>query len=102
MRRSATAHEQDREALLGAAVRAGKFSRERQEHYRALFDADPKGTRELLAAMAPVLAGEPPKAPKPRKPNVIEPYQDDSYPADWLGRADEPHGPEGVVIVEED
>lgn len=45
---------QRREQLLAEAVRAGKFTAQRAEHYRQLYDSDPAGTEQVLAALAPV------------------------------------------------
>lgn len=41
----------ERDQVLAEAVRAGKFSRVRVEHWARLWDADPEGTREVLASL---------------------------------------------------
>ena len=45
----------DKDRLLDAAVRAGKFARTRRDHYAKLYDADPKATRHLISQLAPAL-----------------------------------------------
>lgn len=42
----------ERDALLSAAVKAGKFPRSRRPHYEALLSADPEGTRALIDSLA--------------------------------------------------
>lgn len=63
----------ERDSTIAAAVRDGKFSADRADHYRRLWDRDPKGTKRAIASLAPgvaqLAAGE---------------VGDDSYPADWL------------------
>jgi hypothetical protein len=44
-----------RERLLAAAVAVGKFLPSRVDHYRLLYDRDPKGTESLIDALAAVL-----------------------------------------------
>lgn len=43
-----------RDTLIAEAVKAGKFLPSRIQHYQRLFDADPEGTKVVLAALAPV------------------------------------------------
>jgi hypothetical protein len=62
-----------REAVLAEAVRVGKFLPHRVPHYRAMYDRDPAGTENLIAAIhalgpgvldsAAAAAGEPAQAP---------------------------------------
>jgi hypothetical protein len=47
-----------RERLLAAAVAVGKFPESRVDHYRLLYDRDPKGTEQLIDALAAVLPPE--------------------------------------------
>ncbi len=51
---------QERDAVLNAAVKAGKFPPARKEHYQKLYDADPEGTKafidELEAGAVPISA----------------------------------------------
>jgi hypothetical protein len=48
-----------REQLLAKAVQQGKFPPSRVDHYRGLYEADPIGTEQLLAALEPgLLPGE--------------------------------------------
>jgi hypothetical protein len=58
-----------RDYLIGEAVAAGKFMAERAPFYRERYDRDPAGTEQVLAMLAPALAGvaglEP--APYPRE-----------------------------------
>lgn len=79
----------ERDTLISAAVREGKFSRERVQHWSDAYDRNPKGTKRLLARLAPVLAGESARPPKQGAGNLIEPYspehEPDAYPASWLG-----------------
>lgn len=42
----------ERDALLSAAVKDGKFSADRKTHFAALYDVDPEGTKATLAALA--------------------------------------------------
>ncbi len=46
---------QDRDNAIDAAVKAGKFPPARRAHYERAWDADPEGTRELIASLAPGL-----------------------------------------------
>jgi hypothetical protein len=57
-------HEHRREYVISEAVRAGKFSESRADHYRQMFDADPPGTERVLAALASALPGEHPYPPE--------------------------------------
>lgn len=41
----------ERDEVIAAAVREGKFSAARSDHWRRLWDADPEGTREVLATL---------------------------------------------------
>lgn len=43
----------ERDEVVSAAVRAGKFPPARKEHWVRLWDADPEGTREVLAGLKP-------------------------------------------------
>jgi hypothetical protein len=78
-----TAH---REAVLDEAVRAGKFSPARKEHYRRLYDADPVGTEQVLALLASSLpVGElghagPLDTARPPQARAA----DSGYPREWL------------------
>jgi hypothetical protein len=42
----------DRDSLIASAIDAGKFPPSRREHYATAYDADPKGTRELIDSLA--------------------------------------------------
>src|SRR5262245_39487547 len=44
---------QRRDALISAAIAAGKFAPDRREHYRQMYDRDPGGTELVLAALTP-------------------------------------------------
>lgn len=46
---------QERDTAIDAAVKAGKFPPARVEHYQKLWGADPDGTRQLIASLAPGL-----------------------------------------------
>lgn len=46
---------QDRDDAITSAVKAGKIPPSRREHYAKAWDADPEGTREVLASLAPGL-----------------------------------------------
>jgi len=41
------------EALVDQAIRAGKFPPSRRDHWVKLFSADPQGTEQTLASLAP-------------------------------------------------
>lgn len=43
----------ERDQVVSDAVRAGKFPPARKEHWVRLWDADPEGTREVLAGLKP-------------------------------------------------
>jgi hypothetical protein len=45
----------ERDNLLDEAIKAGKFPPVRRQHYERLWDADPEGTRDTIAALAPNL-----------------------------------------------
>lgn len=44
---------EERDQIVAAAVQAGKFPPARKEHWVRLWDADPEGTREVLAGLTP-------------------------------------------------
>lgn len=59
---------EDRDRTLNAAIKAGKFPPVRKEHYAKAWDADPDGTKQLLASLADGLVpmvdiGEPGREP---------------------------------------
>lgn len=43
----------ERDQILAGAVQAGKFPPVRVEHWKRLWDADPEGTREIVATLTP-------------------------------------------------
>jgi ATP-dependent protease ClpP protease subunit len=43
---------EERDAVIGQAVRDGKFPHARVEHWARLWDADPEGTRTVIAGLA--------------------------------------------------
>lgn len=43
---------EERDQIIDAAVRDGKFAPARKEHWARLWDADPEGTREVLSGLA--------------------------------------------------
>jgi hypothetical protein len=49
----------ERDSLLDAAMRAGKFSEKRRAHYAAMYDKDPKSTRRLIDSLAGVPQSQP-------------------------------------------
>jgi ATP-dependent protease ClpP protease subunit len=51
----ATLAREARERIITAAVSEGRITPARREHFAALYDADPEGTRDLLAALEPGL-----------------------------------------------
>jgi hypothetical protein len=46
---------QDRDRLLDDAIRAGKFSPARRQHYAAAWASDPEGTKETITKLSPGL-----------------------------------------------
>jgi len=46
---------QERDALIGEAVKAGKFPPARREHYEVMWEADPVGAKQVIASLAPGL-----------------------------------------------
>jgi hypothetical protein len=73
--------EGDKSKLLDGAVKAGKFPPSRREHYAKAYDADPKGTRDLINQLAPGLV---PVDERGNAGNVEEFGEADAYPSDWL------------------
>lgn len=49
----AASRKKERDDLLTAAIQAGKFPKSRRGHYEALLSADPEGTKQLIASLAP-------------------------------------------------
>jgi hypothetical protein len=43
----------ERDQIITEAVRAGKFTPGRKQHWARLWDADPEGAREIIAGLAP-------------------------------------------------
>lgn len=64
-----------REKLVNDAVAAGKIVPGRANHYRAAYDADPGGTRQVIANLAAVLPSDPNAGVLAKLP---------AYPAGWL------------------
>jgi len=48
-----------RDAVISAAIAAGKFSEDRRSFWETHYDRDPAGTEATLAMLAPVLPVEP-------------------------------------------
>ena len=71
--RPLTPDDDDREALLDEAVRAGKFSANRKPFYRAQYDKAPARTRKVIDKLVAI-------APD----GTLTLPTDDSYPARWL------------------
>lgn len=46
---------EDRDRTIAAAIHDGRIPKARQEHYEAAWTADPDGTKQLLASLAPGL-----------------------------------------------
>jgi hypothetical protein len=44
---------EERDDVIGAAIRSGKFSKAREVHWARLWDKDPEGTREVIAGLTP-------------------------------------------------
>ncbi|HEX6873598.1 MAG TPA: DUF6582 domain-containing protein [Micromonosporaceae bacterium] len=51
--RAAQMDRDERDKVIASAVESGKFAPARREHWARLWDADPKGTRELIDTLAP-------------------------------------------------
>ena len=45
-------HVAERDTILAAAIKEGKFAQSRLDHFQALWDRDPDGTRKLVASLA--------------------------------------------------
>jgi hypothetical protein len=71
--RPAASTDPDCEATIAAAVRDGKFSAERAQHYRDLWARNPQATRRSIARLHPGVV----------RPTVAS-TGDDAYPAEWL------------------
>jgi hypothetical protein len=50
--RAPSAPTNDKESLLDAAIKAGKFAESRRAHYAAMYDKDPKATTRLISSFA--------------------------------------------------
>lgn len=69
-----------RNRQLDEAIRAGKFPKARRAHYEKLLIADPEGTKQLLASLAPGLI---PVAERGVESQDDSATVDASYPASW-------------------
>lgn len=49
---AAKARESERDQIIASAVKDGKFAPTRKPHWARLWDADPEGTREVIAGLA--------------------------------------------------
>lgn len=80
------------EALIDAAIQAGKFAPARREHWVKLFGADPQGTEQVLATLAPgaiPLAAVGTSLPGPGSEfGAAAGGGDQAYPAGWLSPAE--------------
>ncbi len=74
-----TLDEQRKEKDLSDAISAGKFPPARKEHYAKAYDADPDGTRSLLASLE---AGIVPVTERGGAPD--EQAKSDTYPESWF------------------
>jgi hypothetical protein len=63
-----------RDAIIEQAILAGKFPPTRRDHYRALYDADPEGTRGLIARLASALPAA----------DIAGTLGEPAYPPEWL------------------
>jgi hypothetical protein len=45
-------HVAERDTILASAIREGKFAQSQLDHFSALWDRDPDGTRKLVASLA--------------------------------------------------
>lgn len=46
------ARDNERDQIIASAVKDGKFTPNRKQHWSRLWDADPEGTREVIAGLA--------------------------------------------------
>lgn len=73
-----SSHEKDetllRDAIIEQAIHEGKFPPARRDHYRALYDADPEGTRGLIARLASALSAS----------SGVVAVEEPAYPPEWL------------------
>lgn len=74
--------EQERDTTIKAAVAEGKFGRARIEHWSKAWDADPEGTKALLASLAPGLV--PVEEIGAQGGPEGEAGTGEAYPAEWL------------------
>jgi hypothetical protein len=70
----------DKKETIGAAVKAGKFPPARKEHWGNLWDKDPEGTKEAIAALASGLI----PVDDPTGAVDSEGVAGEAYPAEWL------------------
>jgi hypothetical protein len=70
----------ERDADLDAAIKAGKFAPARRDHYEAAYKADPKGTKALLASLEPGLVPVDEVGQVPSD----ESLEGEAYPASWV------------------
>lgn len=73
-------NQQDRDTLIAEAVSDGKFPPSRKDHYTKLYEADPEGTKEIIANLQPNVI--PVEA---RGTGRSEDWNDEeAYPSEWL------------------
>lgn len=74
--------EDERDAFIGEAIKAGKFPPARRDHYTSLYDADPEGTKEFIETLA---AGAIPVEERGHSESGEQTDADRaSYPESWL------------------
>lgn len=76
----ATAETDRRKTDLDGAIKAGKFPKSRREHYEKMYQADPDGTRQLLASMAEGLIPVDERGATPPGDDLTV----EAYPREWL------------------
>lgn len=73
--------DQKRDTLIGGAIKAGKFTPARKEHFETLYKADPEGTTQLIESMA---KGVVPVELRGHGTDAEASAQSDAYPSHWL------------------
>lgn len=90
--------QKDRDQLITAAIKAGKFAPSRREHFAKLYDADQDGTKQLIASMSDNII---PTKERGKSPQTVE-AETDAYPSHWLPEVQQRNSANGRVAQEQE
>jgi hypothetical protein len=79
--------EDDRERALDAAVRAGKFSAARIDHWRRVWNSDPEGTAMVLAGLTPGVVPTRDIGQPGEEPDVLDTEYESLFPKSYRRQA---------------